>query len=219
MTFQNWIDEYLRWNKSDHNNISRISVRACDVWLPDVYIRNGLKTSPQSVIITYKGRVYMDLLRETTTYCKLDLTFFPFDVQTCYIHVESFTFTTAQVSTAADCYIADCFIDFGIALNNLKPHGQWNIVKVSTRTNEEMKKNFSMVTFVLHLRRNPLFYFTYFIYPCVISAVVVVFVFLLPSDSRGKINFSVTVLLSFTVFLATMYFVLPESGFYVPYLS
>ena len=63
----------------------------------DRLIRTRKKTSPQKVTITFQGEILLELKKKTTTFCRLDLTYFPFDVQTCYIYFDSWTYSTLQV--------------------------------------------------------------------------------------------------------------------------
>ena len=46
-----------------------------------------------SASITYDGNVFWYSNGIVTTQCKLDLTYFPFDQQDCYIHVEMYART------------------------------------------------------------------------------------------------------------------------------
>ncbi|ESO03770.1 hypothetical protein HELRODRAFT_142152, partial [Helobdella robusta] len=212
-----WNDENLAWNESEFDNISRISVPAVNVWMPDVSIKNGPEriihvldnTSNDMVTITSDGEVYFNLLRETTTMCNLSMAYFPFDKQTCEINMDSFTYTTKQVELKSNAT--------KITLSNSKQHGQWHIIDTEVETNIFFQRNYSEVSFILYLKRDPQFYFTYLIYPCIVSSLSALMVFLNPFDSKESINFSITVLLSFHFFLTTIFNVLPKSE--TPYLT
>ncbi|ESO03769.1 hypothetical protein HELRODRAFT_142296, partial [Helobdella robusta] len=213
-----WSDANLAWNESEYNNIPSIVVMASDVWIPDVSVKNGFfdgltENSLQEVIISSKGEMSLDLLKETTTFCKLDLTYFPFDVQTCYIGFDIWAYTKEQVVSILG----------SLWLLWFWPEGEPNIVDAQQNdafyNDGTRDMTYSEVNFVIHLKRNPLFHVTYFIYPCLISSVATTFVFLVPSDTNQKIEFSTTILISFSVFLNTMYFSLPKSGDYIPFLA
>lgn len=40
MTFQNWIDEKLKWKPEDYGGIDRITVSAHEIWQPDLVLYN-----------------------------------------------------------------------------------------------------------------------------------------------------------------------------------
>ncbi|ESO03767.1 hypothetical protein HELRODRAFT_79989, partial [Helobdella robusta] len=219
---QKWIDSFLKWNMSEHHNISSIVTNAKDVWVPDISVRNGVESlsvvdhkSPQKLIIKSNGEISFDFVRETRVFCHLDFTYFPFDQQKCQIYIDSWTYNTEWVVFKASVN--------KINLKHHSAHEQWHVldtrVKLNERVYPEIKSNFSEIIFIMHLKRYPLFHFTYFIYPCVVTFVFAQLVFLVPTGTRKKIGFSITVLLSFTVFLDTMFYVLPEIGDYVPYLT
>jgi len=37
---QRWIDEYLKWNSSEYENLQDIWIPAIHIWTPDIFINN-----------------------------------------------------------------------------------------------------------------------------------------------------------------------------------
>ena len=62
------------------------------------------------------------------------------------------------------------------------------------------------------LERNPIFYILYLLIPSVLMAFVSVLVFLLPPESGERVGLSITVLLSYSVFLLMVSEVTPRGG-------
>ena len=62
------------------------------------------------------------------------------------------------------------------------------------------------------MSRNPVFYVTYILIPCLLMAGVSVMVFLLPPESGERIGLSITVMLSYTVFLLMVSEFTPRGG-------
>lgn len=77
------------------------------------------------VPIYSNGFVYFFTAGQTKTICKLDLTYFPFDAQSCYIHVDSWTYPVTQVklNTSGD-----------VNTNIYNPNGQWLLQKAQVRS-------------------------------------------------------------------------------------
>ena len=62
------------------------------------------------------------------------------------------------------------------------------------------------------MERNPVFYIIFLIIPSVLMAFVSVLVFLLPPESGERVGLSITVLLSYTVFLLMVSEITPKGG-------
>ncbi len=79
-----------------------------------------------------------------------------------------------------------------------------------------LSKNFR---FKLHLRRRSLFYVLNIVCPCVMLSVLQLMVFRVPSPAGEKVSLSITLLLSFTVFLLMVSDNMPQTSTSVPLLG
>ena len=70
----------------------------------------------------------------------------------------------------------------------------------------------SGLNLTISMERNPTFYVLYLIIPSVLMALVSVMVFLLPPESGERVGLSITVLLSYTVFLLMASETVPRGG-------
>lgn len=91
-----WIDELLRWNPANFSNIRTLRIPANRIWIPDTFIFNsaGSIEGIQSTIngpyamIRYDGLVKYPVPMKLKSNCEVDITYFPFDHQTCYIKLD-----------------------------------------------------------------------------------------------------------------------------------
>ena len=78
-----------------------------------------LDPSKYKVEVSSTGTVTYFVAGSTETFCQMNLRTFPFDVQTCYIKLTSWTYSSAQVNLSA----YDPVIDTSVYHES----GQWNL--------------------------------------------------------------------------------------------
>ena len=146
------------------------------------------------------------------TACQVNISYFPFDEQCCYVQVDSWTYTGVMmiIKNVTD----------GIVLQNYRENGQWDIYKNVTKYNIEGSNDvlYSNIQFELFLHRKPLFMVMTIVLPSIILALLVILVFYLPADAGEKLSLGITLLLSFSVFQLLLADSLPRSSDYTPIL-
>ena len=85
-------------------------------------------------------------------------------------------------------------------------------VKEKPHTSKRLQGNFDILILKILMSRNPTFYVMYLLIPSVLMAFVSVLVFLLPPESGERVGLSITVLLSYTVFLLMVSEISPRGG-------
>ncbi|ESO07237.1 hypothetical protein HELRODRAFT_76547, partial [Helobdella robusta] len=214
-----WRDEFIVWNMTQYN-LTYVVVNAKDIWYPDLIIRNSADSvygdifdnNKYRVPIYSDGSVYFYTAGQTKTFCLLNTFYFPFDNQTCFFQVDSWTYTNTQVTLNTTD---------GIKMNLYNNNGQWiyegNSFKVCHESfNGDVYDN---IKFFFFIKRKPLYYLTNLIIPCCLMSVIVLFVFLLPASADEKVSLSITVLLSFSVFQLLVAGNMPETSEYVPLIT
>ncbi|XP_018651587.1 putative nachr subunit [Schistosoma mansoni] len=98
-----WIDERLTWNPQDYNNLSRIRIPCQKLWLPDIVLYNSAddyKTDymQSKAMVQYNGNVFWPPPAKLRSTCKIDITYFPFDDQSCTMKFGSWTYDGWQVN-------------------------------------------------------------------------------------------------------------------------
>ncbi|KAL3831897.1 hypothetical protein ACJMK2_023591 [Sinanodonta woodiana] len=204
----NWNDHYLKWDPSNYNNTDALFIPQDNVWKPDITLHNGvsevkgLGSSSLFVIAQSDGSVNWWPYEILKSSCAIDITYFPFDVQTCELKFEAWSYTKEEVQ----------FTDGmnRLIMEEYEENSAWSIVDSNTDTLQG--KSDAAVVFTMKLRRKPLFYLLNVIVPVIMLSALNVCIFVLPAESGEKASFSVTVFLSLAVFLTIVTSTLPQNS-------
>lgn len=141
------------------------------------------------IIFSYAKNNYPTKYKRTWKYvfqssCTIDVTYFPFDQQTCIMKFGSWTFNGDQVSLAL--YNNKNFVD----LSDYWKSGTWDIIEVPAYLNiyEGNHPTETDITFYIIIRRKTLFYTVNLILPTVLISFLCVLVFYLPAEAGEKVN-------------------------------
>ncbi|XP_048585638.1 neuronal acetylcholine receptor subunit alpha-3 isoform X2 [Nematostella vectensis] len=201
---QKWENPFLVWNESDYGGVHTLHVTFNDVWVPDIVLYNNSGTCTWMSPTTFKSS------------CKLDITKFPFDSQTCSMTFGSWTYDNRLLSM-------DLLDKQYSHTERYVENGDWSLRKVETRryllNYTCCPHPFSDVTFTFYLDRKPTYHILYLIVPCVVIAALSVVNFLLPPDCGERIGLCITILLAMSVYLLLVSNILPETSDYTPLLG
>nr|CAD7458212.1 unnamed protein product [Timema tahoe] len=147
--------------------------------------------------------------------CTIDVTYFPFDQQTCIMKFGSWTFNGDQVSLAL--YNNKNFVD----LSDYWKSGTWDIIEVPAYLNiyEGNHPTETDITFYIIIRRKTLFYTVNLILPTVLISFLCVLVFYLPAEAGEKVTLGISILLSLVVFLLLVSKILPPTSLVLPLIA
>jgi nicotinic acetylcholine receptor len=165
------------------------------------------------------------------TYCPIDVEYFPFDMQECFMKFGSWTYDGHEVDLQHLCDSQAVFyeatkqkvIDRGIDLKDFYQNVEWDIINVTARRKEKFypccPEPYPDITFNITIRRRTLFYSLNLIMPCLSISGLTVLVFYLPSDSGEKITLSISILLALTVFFLLLSDINPPTSFVIPLIG
>lgn len=144
------------------------------------------------------GTVSWDLPAVIITHCEVDITMYPRDQQNCDIELTSWAYNVDEI-------ILSSFAD-DIDLTSMRQSGEWDILKTGHLL-ENMTECcpvdvYPQLRFLITLKRKTSYYVLNILLPVVLLSFLSVVVFLLPMDSGEKMSYSLTVLLSYAVFLS-----------------
>ena len=163
-------------------------------------------------IIEYDGSVKWDFPIIQQSSCQLDITYFPWDRQECYLLFNSWTYDMS----AMDFYNRTA----SGGLQNVLPDGEWLMQDFPVnRSIGYYPEPFALLRYTLKLERKPLYYMLNIVLPCVFITFCGMLVFLLPPDSGEKVSMSVTMLLSSTVFLIIVAEIMPAQSDTIPLIG
>lgn len=145
-----------------------------------------------------------------TSRCVFDITYFPFDEQTCEM-----TFVTWGYR-ASDILLRGPEFGSGTNLDDLITHPVWNVNKVTFSTSKHPRP---MIIYQLSLQRKPRYIILNIILPLIVLIILNVCVFILPGVSGEKTSYAITVFLSFVVFSTVVHETLPVNSENICFLS
>ncbi|XP_044208911.1 neuronal acetylcholine receptor subunit alpha-2-like [Thunnus albacares] len=217
---QEWNDYKLRWNPEEYENVTSIRIPSEIIWRPDIVLYNNADgdfavTHLTKAHLFYDGRIKWMPPAIYKSSCSIDVTFFPFDQQSCKMKFGSWTYDRAKIdliSMASDVDQMDYW-----------ESGEWVIMnavgKYNTKKYECCTEIYADITYYFIIRRLPLFYTINLIIPCLLISCLTVLVFYLPSQCGEKITLCISVLLSLTVFLLLITEIIPSTSLVIPLIG
>ncbi|KAK3098547.1 hypothetical protein FSP39_020530 [Pinctada imbricata] len=170
---------------------------------------------PINAMVEYDGSIFWSPPSRLRSACKVDITYFPFDSQYCQMKFGSWTYDKAQVDLVPSSDIVD--------VGDYTTNGEW-MLKKYTIHREETKypastEIYSDIKVTLIIQRRILYYVLNIIFPCFWLNVLSVLTFCLPPDAGEKITLSITVLLSYSVFMLLVAESMPPTSEFVPLIG
>ncbi|XP_070574561.1 neuronal acetylcholine receptor subunit alpha-6-like [Ptychodera flava] len=217
---QVWFDYQLLWNPVEFSNITTIVVPYDWVWRPDIVLDNSGNGNyqippPQYLTLEYTGFVYYSPPAVFVTPCKMDIQYFPFDIQTCDIAFGPWEYTDQEVLLVPgeDYMIREKYT------NNT----EWDIIDTVAQTQVEIAQccpgeRFSLLVCSLVMKRRSLYYTVNITAPCLLLSVLSLLVFCLPPDCGEKMSFSMSLLIASSVFNLMVADIMPVTSDTVPML-
>ncbi|OWF50353.1 acetylcholine receptor subunit alpha-1-B-like [Mizuhopecten yessoensis] len=204
----NWYDESLIWDPAAYDWMHNINIGQNNIWLPKLY---NLKVSNSFTAVSdsdLKVRIHNDGLITwqpgglIDVKCNPDVSYFPFDTQTCSIQFATWGYSQSEVWLKP--FKKELTLDF------YETNGEWSLDKTSTGTSE--LSDISLAIFNITISRLPAFHIVNTLMPIFLLMFINPLVFLLPCDSGERVGFSLTVFLTFTVFITIINSVLPANS-------
>ncbi|XP_048732388.1 acetylcholine receptor subunit alpha-like 1 isoform X2 [Ostrea edulis] len=233
-----WSDKRLVWDPQDFGGIDMTQIPSSDLWKPDIVLYNNadgdfiVKHETKAKIYN-TGKIVWEPPAIYKSYCPIDVEFFPFDRQECFMKFGSWTYDMEQIDLEHICNekaitynVGDKeerVIDRGVDLKDFYFNVQWDIINVTATWREKSfpccEYSYTYILFNITIRRRPLFYSLNLIMPCLSISGLTVLVFYLPSDSGEKITLSISILLALTVFFLLLSDINPPTSFVIPLIG
>ncbi|KAI3379527.1 hypothetical protein SNEBB_000153, partial [Seison nebaliae] len=209
----NWKEERLIWNPTDYGNIKKLCIPAQKLWLPDIVLYNNAEDynrgyMPINAMVRKNGNVFWAPPAKFKSSCHVDITYFPFDNQRCSLRFGSWAYTQAQLDIQTR--------KIEKSSNDYVTNGEWHLVKTYIKRYHSDTTNQVFIDFVLVIKRRTLYYWLNVIFPCIWLNFLNLLCFVLPPESGEKVTLSVTVLLSYSVFMLLVAEMMPSTMKYVP---
>ncbi|XP_022096448.1 neuronal acetylcholine receptor subunit alpha-9-like [Acanthaster planci] len=207
-----WEDSQLHWNPDDYGGVKSFTVPLHNIWKPDIVLYNNADAEFQGMIdtgprISHRGMVYWNTPALFKSSCHLNMAYFPFDEQRCFLKFGSWSYHGFEIDLTNRSVSGD--------MSNFIDNGEFDVIDMPVSRNLVYYKccpmPFPDITFTLVLKRRPYFYLFNLLLPSLLVCFVTALNFLLPADSGEKVSLVLTVLLAMTVFLLLVAEIIPAS--------
>uniref|UniRef100_A0A0N4W697 Neur_chan_LBD domain-containing protein n=1 Tax=Haemonchus placei TaxID=6290 RepID=A0A0N4W697_HAEPC len=227
-----WNDYRLRWRPIVHDNISslRFPTDEQQIWLPDILLYNrcsnfsaneDFDSSCRSNLVVYStGEINWIPPGIFKISCKMDITMFPFDEQTCSLKFGSWTYHGFALDLLIDTSNKEPPIDTSTYIAN----GEWDLIGTSAKREVSFYKccpePYPTLNFHLYLKRKSFYHIFNIIVPSMLISGMTLLGFCLPPhDMSEKIGFQTTILLSVCFFLTILSEMTPTTSESIPLLG
>lgn len=224
---QAWNNPFLTWNSSNFGGIKTINVHQSKLWKPDIFLYNNVDDSDDGALDRFKTKLVLssngDIMwmapKILTSSCKFDVTYFPFDKQTCKMKFGSWTYDGLRLDLIPEGGKNMCDGD----IKKFIRHGEWDLLSMPCSRNELVyaccPEPYPDVTYTMTLRRRHMFYFVNMIAPCFLISALTLLSFYLPPESGERLTLVITNLLALTVFMLLVVEIIPATSETVPLIS
>uniref|UniRef100_A0AC34FI13 Uncharacterized protein n=1 Tax=Panagrolaimus sp. ES5 TaxID=591445 RepID=A0AC34FI13_9BILA len=218
---QSWFDYKLIWSPHDFENITQMHIPYHKVWRPDIilytnadseYAKSVMSTD---VIVTYDGNVTWSTAGIYKSSCHLDVRYYPFDQQNCKLKYASWAYDGTKIDIILTSNTGD--------QSNYMTSTEWILKSIEAEKNSIVysccPEPYPYVDIHINIERRPMFYVFNLILPCVLTSLVALLGFYMPSDSGEKVTLGITSLLSTTVFLMLVADSMPPTSDALPLIG
>ncbi|XP_065214924.1 acetylcholine receptor subunit alpha-like isoform X1 [Planococcus citri] len=226
---QSWYDYKLRWEPKEYGGVQMLHVPSDHIWRPDIVLYNNADgffdvRMATKATIYHHGLVQWKPPAILKSSCEIDVEFFPFDEQTCFLKFGSWTYDGYKVDLRHMDEKQDSnIVDVGVDLSEFYMSVEWDILEVPAVRNEKYytccDEPYLDITFNITMRRKTLFYTVNIIIPCMGISFLTVLTFYLPSDSGEKVTLSISILISLHVFFLLVVEIIPPTSLVIPLLG
>lgn len=184
--------------------------------MPDIVLKNGFSAFKALGgdfyynFVDYDGTIHWYPYTVFESICDIDVSFYPFDTQTCDIIFTSWSYTRWEINLTVPTASNIGFYEF-------VPNSVWEVV--STDASHDLTSSDNDIKFTINLKRKPLYYIMTLVLPIVFLGILNLLVFIIPADAGEKMGFAVTIFLTFAVFLTIVSGELPINSDSVSILS
>uniref|UniRef100_A0A914D8C3 Uncharacterized protein n=1 Tax=Acrobeloides nanus TaxID=290746 RepID=A0A914D8C3_9BILA len=217
----NWTDPQLRWNPEEFDGITDLRFKKDQLWTPDILLYNSVAEDfntifPTNLVVYYNGIVNWIPPGVFQLSCRIDVTWFPFDEQVCFMKFGSWTYHSLKVDLR---FATENDFDLSTYMEN----GEWTIKDVYVeRRNVTYKccpEPYLDLTFYIRMQRKTLFYGFNLILPCIGIAILTIIGFTMPPEGGEKMSIQVNVLLSIYIFQNYVSEMTPTTSEAFPFLG
>uniref|UniRef100_A0A5S6QRJ0 Neurotransmitter-gated ion-channel ligand-binding domain-containing protein n=1 Tax=Trichuris muris TaxID=70415 RepID=A0A5S6QRJ0_TRIMR len=213
-----WNDSKLVWDPETYGGIKKVHIPAELLWTPDIILYNNAAGDPDitifnDAVVYYDGTIVWKPPAIYKSFCSIDVTWFPYDTQECVMKFGMWTYIVVKDNKIVH------FLEVGMDLSYYYRSAEWDLLSLTSERHEVTyasccgPSKYVDITFYFSLRRKTLFYTVNLIIPCFLISFCTTLVFYL---SDHKITFSISMLVTLTVFFLVLIEIIPPNSLVIP---
>ncbi len=165
-------------------------------------------------IIESNGAVHWEPGGIFKTVCQIDITYYPFDEQTCKLRFGAWSYHTTKMNLTNSAN--------EVNMDSYESNGEWEIKTTTVKRKEFFfdccqDERFAYISFSIYLKRRYTFYIMNVILPSLMTSVLLLSIFF--CTPAQKVQIGVVVLLSFRIFLLNVTDSIPKTSDHIPLLG
>jgi hypothetical protein len=214
--YMQWVDERLKWTPAEYGNKTSLLIPLDDIWHPQLYLLQSsdniqeLGINSQWARLNYSGVASWYAGDVLKVVCSVDVTYFPFDSQTCSVTISGWMYTNEEILL----YTTSGSLDNKF----LSTNSQWKYVSGDV-SNFSLSATFPpSINVNLTLKRRSEFFTVYIIIPIIFLGIINNLVFAMPANSGERTSVAITAFLSFIVYMQIINNNVPESSSPIAYI-
>ncbi|XP_033761107.1 neuronal acetylcholine receptor subunit beta-4-like [Pecten maximus] len=212
-----WTDHRLSWTPSSYGGLTTHTLLPSYVWCPKIYLLTTADelesfTGPNfPVIVESNGNVQWLPGKLVKSSCRVDITHFPTDTQTCTFIISPWGFSPSEL------YLT--FLSSTLFLQYARPNGEWEIVSTLVKQTSVYEPVISALHISLTLQRRSTYFIVSLVLPIVILITITSATFLIPISSGERTSYAISMLLALTLYLSLISDSIPQVSEPVPGIS
>ena len=205
-----WQDEIMAWDGTNFENVPYVWISPDKIWIPNIFVYTTLSENNRLIsntdsnlpeLVLYRnGLVNVVIVKVIDILCEPYIEKYPYDEHACY-----FVLSTDRGFNDVSLLPSSTK---GLLISYLINNTRWEFVSSSAYSSHA--HGLSSVSYSLILRRYRRFLTLNMIVPVAILSIINPLVFVLPIESGERVSYSITIFLSFIVFLSSLADDLPE---------
>ncbi|XP_024935608.1 acetylcholine receptor subunit alpha-L1 isoform X2 [Cephus cinctus] len=138
-----WQDHKFQWDPLEYGGVTELYVPSEHIWLPDIVLYNNADgeygvTTMTKAILHHTGKVLWTPPAIFKSSCEIDVRYFPFDQQTCFMKFGSWTYDGFHIDLKhINQNMGDNNVKVGIDLREYYPSVEWDILDVPAERHEK----------------------------------------------------------------------------------
>ncbi|KAM4889399.1 5-hydroxytryptamine receptor 3E-like [Thomomys bottae] len=215
-----WDNPLMSWNPEECEGITKISIAARNLWLPDIFIVElmNVEKTPRDLtaFVNNEGRIRYKKPMKVDSICNLNIFYFPFDQQNCTLTFSSFLYTVDNMLLGMEKEVQDIV---NASRNVVQANGEWELLSIKKASSKTSMHTdlYDQIVFYVAIRRIPRLYVVHLLVPSGFLVATDALSFYLPPENENHAPFKMTLFLGYNVFLLMMNDFLPVSG--IPLIS